>query len=106
MPPKDNAAAAADAGASTNKGGRKKADPNETPTQRHKRVQEPRVRSALKAIQRVGDPAALKTFEYGDSDISNIVSTLRKFVDTTEANLQAHKGGPVKGGDSGPAFTL
>jgi len=100
-----SAATTTNPNAEKGKPGRKKADPNETPRARHARVQTPRVRSALKAIQRVGDPVALRTFEYDDEDITKIMVTMRKFCDETEKSLQVGKNKTaIK--DDGPAFTL
>lgn len=60
----------------------------ETAAQRFKRVIEPRVGKALKAIRLVGSVSG-STYSYTERDVANIVTALRDAVDGVEQRFSS-----------------
>lgn len=70
----------------------------ETPRQRFKRVVEPRVGRALKAIGLIGSVSG-SAYTYADSDIATIVTALREAISKMERRFAGE-------GDSTGGFSL
>lgn len=78
--------------------GKTKVPENETPKQRFKRVVEPRVGKAVKAIGLVGSVSG-SAYKYDDNDIAKIQTAL---VDATDKAMQKLSGV----GDTASGFSL